>query len=115
MDRQKVPPHICPRVTADRALRWPPKTDDPAGDPRAVLTPLGALNQDRSVWPRGDYDEEALVRYRDCLDQLPPVRVDRASGVLLDGFHRVKVWEGSSAAPWCPCSWQTAPRSNSWP
>ena len=93
MDSQKVPPHICPRVTADRALRRPPSTDDLVGDPHAVLTPLGALNQDRSVWPRGDYDEEALVRYRDCLDQLPPVRVDRASGVLLDGFHRAKVWE----------------------
>lgn len=93
MDSQKVPPHMCPRLTSDRAPRRHLRTDDPAGDPYAMLTPLGALRQDRSVWPRGDYDEEALVRYRDCLDQLPPVRVDRVSGVLLDGFHRVKVWE----------------------
>jgi len=79
---------MCDELIAGPRASPASEDDDPAGDPRAVLTPLGALNQDRSVWPRGDYDEEALVRYRDCLDQLPPVRVDRASGVLLDGFHR---------------------------
>src|SRR5437879_3482559 len=92
MDGQKTPPQLCPRVTAGRAPRRPQSTDDLVGDPHAVLTPLGALRQDRSVWPRGDYDEEALARYRDCLEQLPPVRVDRVSGALLDGFHRVKVY-----------------------
>jgi len=87
MDGQKVPPHIGVGLTADRAPRRPQKTDDPA----AVLTPLEALRQDRSVWPRGDYDEAALVRYRECPDQLPPVRVDRQTRVLLDGYHRMKV------------------------
>ena len=93
MAGQNVPHRMCVGLTSDRAPRRPQRTDEPAGDPDAVLKPLGELRQDRSVWPRGDYDEEALVRYRDCLDQLPPVRVDRASGVLLDGFHRVKVCE----------------------
>lgn len=91
MDSQKTPPQMYPRVTSDCASRRALSTDDPAGDPHAVLTPLGALRQDRSVWPRGDYDEEALVRYRECPDQLPPVRVDRQTRVLLDGYHRMKV------------------------
>jgi transcriptional regulator with XRE-family HTH domain len=52
---------------------------------------LTEISQQQAVWPRGDYDEAALVRYRECPDQLPPVRVDRQTGVLLDGYHRMKV------------------------
>ncbi len=59
--------------------------------------PLNALRQDRTVWPRADYDEDALARYRDCPEALPPVRVDRATGVLLDGFHRVRVHQEAGA------------------
>jgi predicted transcriptional regulator len=40
-----------------------------------------------------DYDPEALKRYRESPEQLPPIRVDRESRVLLDGFHRVKVFQ----------------------
>ena len=40
--------------------------------------------------PRGDYDDAALVRYLGCPDQLPPMRVDRKTGVLMDGFHHMK-------------------------
>lgn len=55
------------------------------------LLSLSEIVLQQAVWPRGDYDEAALVRYRECPDQLPPVRVDRQTRVLLDGFHRMKV------------------------
>jgi len=58
---------------------------------------LAAIRQDRTVWPRADYDPDALARYRDCREALPPVRVDRATGVLLDGFHRVRVQHEAGA------------------
>jgi len=45
--------------------------------------------------PRGDYDDAALVRYRECPDQLPPMRVDRKTGVLMDGFHCMKFLDHS--------------------
>ncbi len=54
---------------------------------------INEIKQDRSVWPRADYDLEALKRYRESPEQLPPIRVDRSSKVLLDGFHRVRVFE----------------------
>ncbi len=62
---------------------------------------LEAVRRDPSVWPRSAFDEEALARYRDCLDQLPPVRIDRTTRLLLDGFHRVRVYEeaGRSEIP----------------
>lgn len=52
---------------------------------------LTEIVQQHAVWPRGDYDDAALLRYRECPDRLPPVRVDRQTHVLLDGFHRLKV------------------------
>jgi len=54
--------------------------------------PLAEIKQDPSFWPRTDYDEAALRRYRECVDRLPPVRVERKSWFLLDGFHRLKVF-----------------------
>lgn len=101
MDCQQVPPQMCDELSANRVLRRAPSADDPARDPAAVLTPLDALKQDRSVWPRGDYDEAALARYRECPDQLPPVRADRQTRVLLDGYHRIKVHQemGCSEIP----------------
>ncbi|MBK9949651.1 MAG: hypothetical protein IPP12_21080 [Nitrospira sp.] len=62
---------------------------------------LSEIIQQHTVWPRGDYDDAALVRYRECPDRLPPVRVDRQTRVLLDGFHRVKVHQecGRSEIP----------------
>lgn len=53
--------------------------------------PLAEIMQQHAVWPRAGYDEAALSRYRECPDQLPPVRVDRQTRVLLDGYHRMKV------------------------
>src|SRR5258705_363585 len=86
MDRQKVPPHICPRVTADRALRRPPSTDDPAGDPRARLTQervsqiLAAYRVD-SVAPRPDHANRVWDALR-LVDQGGSLRdAARATGV----------------------------------
>jgi len=51
---------------------------------------ISDLKLDRSIWPRGGFDEEAIERYRDCLQELPPVVVDRETMTVLDGWHRVE-------------------------
>ena len=48
------------------------------------------LNLDNSAWPRSTLDEEAIERYRDCLQELPPIVVDRETMTVLDGRHRVE-------------------------
>ena len=51
---------------------------------------IGDLNLNDSVWPRSGLDEEAIERYRDCLEELPPIVVDRETMTVLDGWHRVE-------------------------
>jgi len=51
---------------------------------------IADLKLDSSIWPRHTLDEEAIERYRDCLDELPPIRVDRETLSVLDGWHRVE-------------------------
>ena len=51
---------------------------------------IADLKLDNSIWPRSNLDEEAIERYRDCLDELPPIRVDRKTMSVLDGRHRVE-------------------------
>ena len=70
--------------------------------------PLTEIIQQQAVWPRGDYDEAALVRYRECPDQLPPVRVDRQTQVLLDGYHRMRVYQ-ELARPEIPVIFEDCP------
>jgi len=48
------------------------------------------LNLDNSAWPRSTLDEEAIERYRDCLQELPPIVVDKETMTVLDGRHRVE-------------------------
>ncbi len=48
------------------------------------------LNLDNSAWPRSALDEEAIERYRDCLQELPPIVVDKETMTVLDGWHRVE-------------------------
>lgn len=43
-----------------------------------------------SIWPRSNLDEEAIERYRDCLQELPPIVVDRETMTVLDGWHRIE-------------------------
>ncbi|GAI70280.1 unnamed protein product, partial [marine sediment metagenome] len=51
---------------------------------------IGDLKLDNSVWPRSSLDEEAIERYCDCLEKLPPVVVDKETMTVLDGWHRVE-------------------------
>lgn len=46
---------------------------------------ISDLKLDDSVWPRSALDEEAIERYRDCLQELPPIVVDRETMTVLDG------------------------------
>jgi hypothetical protein len=71
---------------------------------------LAAIRQDGLA---GRTTRDALARYRDSPEALPPVRVDRATGVLLDGFHRVRVHQ--EAGPDCACGLEIAARAVSGP
>ncbi|NVM24235.1 MAG: hypothetical protein HWN68_20955, partial [Desulfobacterales bacterium] len=51
---------------------------------------ISDLKLDNSVWPRSALDEEAIERYRDCLQELPPIVVDRETMTVLDGRHRIE-------------------------
>ncbi len=51
---------------------------------------ISDLNPDNSAWPRSSLDEEAIERYRDCLEELPPIVVDKKTMTVLDGWHRVE-------------------------
>lgn len=51
---------------------------------------IGNLKLDNSIWPRRSLDEEAIERYRDCLEELPPIVVDRETMSVLDGWHRIE-------------------------
>ncbi|GAJ04739.1 unnamed protein product, partial [marine sediment metagenome] len=51
---------------------------------------IGDLRLDNSIWPRSVLDEEAIERYRDCLEELPPIVVDGGTMTVLDGWHRVE-------------------------
>ena len=51
---------------------------------------IGGLKLDNSVWPRSAFDEEAIERYRDCLEELPAIQADRETRTVLDGWHRIE-------------------------
>ena len=51
---------------------------------------ISDLKLDNSIWPRSSLDEEAIERYRDCLEDLPPIVVDKKTMTVLDGWHRVE-------------------------
>ncbi len=51
---------------------------------------ISDLKLDNSTWPRNALDEEAIERYRDCLEVLPPIVVDKETMTVLDGRHRVE-------------------------
>lgn len=54
---------------------------------------IAALILDNSIWPRSSLDEEAIERYRDCLQELPSIVVDRETMKVLDGWHRVEAYK----------------------
>ncbi len=51
---------------------------------------ISDLKLDNSIWPRSSLDEEAIERYCDCLEALPPIVVDKETMTVLDGWHRVE-------------------------
>lgn len=51
------------------------------------------LKLDSSIWPRSTLNEEAIERYRDCLQELPPIVVDRETMTVLDGWHRLEAYK----------------------
>ncbi|MBA7547242.1 hypothetical protein ES705_39650 [subsurface metagenome] len=54
---------------------------------------ISDLRLDNSIWPRTTLDEEAIERYRDCLEELPPIVVDKETMTVLDGWHRVEAYK----------------------
>lgn len=43
---------------------------------------------DDSFYPRQQFDQETVNRYRQALDKLPPIQVTH-EGILIDGYHRL--------------------------
>lgn len=56
--------------------------------------PVRAIRVDESLTPRDDIDEGAVARYRDVLDALPPILVQRDTFTLIDGRHRLEAAVG---------------------
>src|SRR5215471_326426 len=57
---------------------------------------IASLVLDETIWPRhsiSDPNVGALVEAIHAGANLPPVLIDRASGVVVDGFHRVRAYE----------------------
>jgi ParB-like chromosome segregation protein Spo0J len=56
---------------------------------RATLS-LNDLVLINELNPRERLNEETIIRYMECFESLPPVRVQRGTNVVVDGFHRVE-------------------------
>lgn len=54
------------------------------------LVPLQDLVLMPELSPRKGLAEETVIRYMESFESLPPVRVQRGSNVLVDGYHRVE-------------------------
>ena len=50
--------------------------------------PIVSVREDSRFYPREEYDESAVNRYRLDLDSLPPIMIAE-DGTLLDGKHRL--------------------------
>ena len=51
---------------------------------------INELVLNTELWNRDALDEEAVERYMDNLDQLPPIIVEKATNIVLDGWHRIE-------------------------
>jgi hypothetical protein len=49
--------------------------------------PIQSIRFVKELYPRIKPNDEAIERYRDALDKLPPIIIAR-DGVLVDGYHR---------------------------
>jgi transcriptional regulator with XRE-family HTH domain len=62
----------------------------------AALMPIASLVLARAVYPRRDWEfnrVDSLVDVLEAGTQLPPITVQRGTGVVLNGWHRVKAYE----------------------
>ena len=61
---------------------------------RAVAT--STIVRDLSIFPRGEVDQDAVMRYRDAYElgeELPPIVLEKGTNRLLDGWHRLTAQE----------------------
>lgn len=56
-------------------------------DPIVTQIPITSVRYVKELYPRLKPHEEVIERYRDAIDNLPPIAVARG-GVLVDGYHR---------------------------
>lgn len=55
--------------------------------PAVATIPVGAVRYVKELYPRLKPHDDVIERYRDALENLPPIIVAR-DGVLVDGYHR---------------------------
>jgi DNA modification methylase len=55
----------------------------------AAVIPIDSVRFVKELYPRLREDDATIERYRDAVDQLPPIVVARG-GILVDGFHRLQ-------------------------
>jgi hypothetical protein len=53
------------------------------------FVPWRAIQVDESILPREQLDEDAITRYVEVFDQLPPIKVQRDTFILIGGKHRL--------------------------
>lgn len=63
-----------------------------AANTHTTLLPLAEIRFVKELYPRLKADDDAIERYREALDLLPPIVVAR-DGILVDGYHR---WQAHS-------------------
>jgi len=61
---------------------------------RGEWVPLRSIRLEDSVTPRSEINEEMVQAYREVLDDLPPIMVQRDTFVLIDGRHRLEATIG---------------------
>jgi hypothetical protein len=67
---------------------------------KPIELPIENIRVVKALYPRLKEDTEAIARYRDSLENLPPIVVAR-DGVLVDGYHRHQAYklEGRKTIP----------------
>lgn len=64
-------------------------TDGASADGPVKMIPINDIEFVKELYPRFEVDEEVVQRYRNSIDDLPPVRLDEDNR-LIDGYHRLR-------------------------
>lgn len=67
------------------ATNQPNRKEQSVPDPQTI--PTGSVRFVKELYPRLKPHDDVVERYRDALDNLPPIVIAR-DGVLVDGYHR---------------------------